>query len=98
MIRRIGKPEGRTVEFTFEGEPVIAQEGDTLAAALLEAGIETIRKSPVSGAPRGPFCLMGACFECLVEVDGENVQACMTVAHGAMVVRMPKTPGDGDAG
>ena len=50
----------------------------TLAAALLAAGVSTFRRTPASGAPRGPFCMMGACHDCLVLIDGERVQACMT--------------------
>ena len=46
-----------------------------------------VRTTPVSGAPRGPYCMMGACFECLVSVDGEpNQQACMVPARDGMRV------------
>ncbi len=64
-----------------------ARDGDTIAAALLAAGIVACRVTPVTGAPRGPFCLMGACFDCMVEADGVRVQACMTaVAAGMRIV------------
>jgi predicted molibdopterin-dependent oxidoreductase YjgC len=78
------------VTLTFEGQPVTARAGDSVAAAMLAAGHLAGRTTPVSGAPRGPFCMMGACFECLVEIDGEpNLQACMTpVAEGMQVRRM----------
>jgi len=60
-----------------------------LAAALLRAGLHRFRETPVTGSPRAPWCLMGACFECLVEVDGQpNVQACMTLVHDGMVVAL----------
>ena len=65
-----------------------AAEGESLAAALLAAGIPSLRETPVSGAPRAPYCMMGVCFDCLVEVDGvPNRQACLTLAAGGMVVR-----------
>jgi len=73
---------------SFEGRAIEAVPGDTVAAALLVAGVGVTRETPVSGAPRAPFCMMGACFECLVEIDGEeNVQACMTPVRDGMAVR-----------
>lgn len=71
-----------------DGQRVAAREGEPLAAALLKAAIVPIRHSVVSGAPRAPLCMMGVCFECLVEVDGvPNVQACMTPVRAGMSVR-----------
>lgn len=65
-----------------------ASEGQTLAAALLAAGHAAFRKTPDSAQPRGPYCLMGACFECTVEVEGAGrVQACMTAVRDGMRVR-----------
>lgn len=76
------------VALEIEGVPVTAREGDTVAAAMLAAGILAGRETPVSGAPRGPFCMMGACFDCLVEIDGApNRQACMTPVSPGMRVR-----------
>jgi hypothetical protein len=73
----------------FEGTAVPARTGDSVAVALLAAGIATTRTTPLSGAPRGPFCMMGACFECLAVVDGRpNVQTCMRpVRDGMQVLR-----------
>ena len=72
----------------FDGTAVPARAGDSVAVALLAAGITTTRTTPVSGAPRGPFCMMGACFECLAVVDGRpNVQTCMTPVRDGMQVR-----------
>ena len=66
-----------------------APEGMNLAAALLSNGELAFRDSPVTGAARGPFCLMGACFECLVAIDGkQGQQACMVeVAENMEVYR-----------
>ncbi len=67
------------MNFTFEGRAFTARLGDSVAVALLGANVRIFRQTPVTGAGRAPFCMMGACFECLVEIDGEaNVQACMT--------------------
>lgn len=62
----------------WDGAPIPARRGEPLAAALLAAGIASFRETAVSGAARGPYCMMGACFDCLVEVEGRpNVQACL---------------------
>jgi len=100
-FRRLDE-KGARVALVIEGVPVAAREGDTVAAAMLAAGMFSSRDTPVSGTPRGPFCMMGACFDCLVEIDGEpNRQACMTaVAEGMEVRRMQGARGlpEGDAG
>lgn len=90
VFRRLDEVCATFVTLEFAGQPLAARAGDSVAAAMLSAGHLAGRKTPVSGAPRGPFCMMGACFECLVEIDGEpNRQACMTpVAEGMKVRRM----------
>ncbi len=78
----------RRISFLFEGEPVQAQEGDTVATALLAAGAGATRTTPASGSARGAYCLMGVCFECLVEIDGvPNRQGCMVPVAEGMSVR-----------
>ena len=79
------------VDFTFDGRAVQARAGETVAAALAVAGIATTRRTPVSGSPRGPFCMMGACFDCLVEIAGTNRQACMSEVVEGMEISMPAT-------
>ena len=78
------------IGFTFEGMALTAAPGDSVAAALLAAGIVDIRDTAVSGTGRGPFCMMGACYDCLVEIDGaSNCQACMVgVTEGLDIRRM----------
>ncbi|MPM90457.1 hypothetical protein SDC9_137578 [bioreactor metagenome] len=73
-----------------EGREVHVREGQTLATALLGAGVVPLRRTAVSGAPRTPLCLMGVCFDCLVEVDGaQNVQSCLVEVRDGMQVRLP---------
>jgi predicted molibdopterin-dependent oxidoreductase YjgC len=87
MFRRIPETRG-TLTFTFDGQPVQAAPGDSVAAALLQAGIRTFRTSVASGAPRGPHCLMGACFDCLLTIDGvANRQSCLVEVAEGMDVR-----------
>jgi hypothetical protein len=66
-----------------------ARPGDSVAAALLAAGVNRFRDTPVTGTPRAPWCMMGVCFDCLVEIDGiASRQACLTpVAEGMRVRR-----------
>lgn len=79
---------GPRVEVIFDGRPLSLPDGANLAAALLAAGVEVFRHTAVSGAPRAPFCMMGACFDCLVEIDGVVRQACMLeVAEGLRISR-----------
>lgn len=89
-IELVAAEQLRAIEISVEGRRIAAREGDTLAATLLNAGVMTFRHTPISGRPRGPLCLMGVCFDCLVEVDGvQNVQACMIEVHQNMEVRLP---------
>ena len=80
-------PGGARIAFTFDGRQVEARPGDSVAAALIAAGIDATRRSAVSGMARGPYCMMGVCFECLVTIDGmANRQACMVEAREGLVV------------
>jgi predicted molibdopterin-dependent oxidoreductase YjgC len=75
------------VTLSVDGEPCTVPAGAPVASALLQRGFAS-RISGVSGSPRAPYCMMGVCFECLVEIDGvPNKQACMVVAEAGMVVR-----------
>ena len=75
------------VHLTVDGEPVTARPGDTVAAALLAHSGDASRQSG-KGAPRTAFCMMGICFDCLVEVDGRpNSQGCMITVREGMVLR-----------
>jgi predicted molibdopterin-dependent oxidoreductase YjgC len=79
------RPNRTTLTIYLDGVPLTAGEGDSVAAALLAHGIHTTRHTPISGAPRGPYCMMGACFECLAVVDGKpGVQTCLTPVHDGM--------------
>ncbi|MCZ4353503.1 (2Fe-2S)-binding protein [Roseovarius aestuarii] len=90
-------PPSRTVRVEFDGQPLDLPLGANLAAALMVAGVHTLRKTPVSGAPRGAFCMMGACFDCLVDIDGVTRQACMQQVTEGLVIRRTKTAGQNDA-
>lgn len=85
-----GEETTADVCFTFDGQKIMAAQGMNVAAALLAHGIMTFRQNAVSQTGRGPFCLMGTCYECVVMVDGISVQACMTQVRAGLVVdRVP---------
>ena len=67
---------------------MLVPEGASAAAAVLMAGLASLRDTPVGGAKRAPYCMMGVCFECLAEIDGvPNRRSCMTAARPGMRIR-----------
>ncbi len=87
--RRLGPPRegGQRLTVHVDGEPVPAFAGESVATVLLALGQRTFRRTE-KGAPRGHFCGMGVCFDCLVTVDGvENVRACLTTVAEGMVIK-----------
>jgi D-hydroxyproline dehydrogenase subunit gamma len=87
-IRMPARQRGATVAIAVDGATIEAQAGEMLAATLLAAGNVGLRRSPNAGTPRGAFCLMGVCQECLVRVDGRQRQACLTVVAQGMKVEL----------
>jgi predicted molibdopterin-dependent oxidoreductase YjgC len=74
------------MRITVDEEPLTAEAGQTIAGALLAAGRRSWRRAP-SGAPRGVFCGIGVCFDCLVTVNGvRDVRACRRRAREGDVV------------
>jgi len=100
MFKSTMPQNGKIVHLHFDGEAITAFDGDNLAVALLRAGKVQFRTA-AKDDPRGPYCMMGVCFECLIEIDGRpNQQACqITVRDGMMIQRQnapdtaDKTPG-----
>jgi predicted molibdopterin-dependent oxidoreductase YjgC len=81
-----GLERGAAVTVVLDGRPVTAYEGESVAALLLAEGHVATRVT-TSGAPRGVFCGMGTCFDCLVVVDGvPNTRACTTWVRAGMEV------------
>ena len=77
---------GRRVRITFDGDLVEAYEGETVAAALWAHGVRSVRRSTARAEPRGIYCNMGICYDCLVRVDGRTVRSCMTVVRDGLEV------------
>ncbi len=86
------RPDEATFTVSFEGTPLVARAGETLAATLAAHGIKVFRTT-ASGAGRGLYCGMGVCQECLVEIGGQpNRRACMTRVTAPMSVRRQTWP------
>ncbi len=92
MYRRIDEKllqshQTPVLSYTFDGRAMTGMLGETVAASLLRNGVVATRTTPVSGAPRAPYCMMGVCFECLVVIDGiGNRQGCLTPLEDGMTI------------
>ena len=96
MFVRLPDVSAKDVSITIDGVPFTARTGDSVAAALLVSGRLACRTTTVTGAARGPFCMMGVCFDCLVTIDDRpNQQGCLIAVvagmriatqHGARVI------------
>ncbi|MFF1283031.1 (2Fe-2S)-binding protein [Streptomyces sp. NPDC058299] len=87
------RPDG-AFTVTFDGRPLPALPGQTVAAALWAAGVTAWRDTRGAGRPRGVFCGIGVCFDCLVSVDDRpNQRACLVPVRPGDAIRTQ--PGTG---
>ncbi len=88
MFKTLDDRDTDTVTVDIEGDTVCVPAGASVAAAVLFHGLIPTRSTPVSGQPRAPFCMMGVCFDCLMEIDSRpNRQACMVQVEEGMRIR-----------
>lgn len=81
---------GREVTIFLDGKSLPAREGEPIAAALFASGIRVARYAAEDGEPRGPFCMIGRCTECLMFVEGKGkVPACITEVEDGMRIYTP---------
>ena len=91
MFKRLNDGSNDFVTIFIEDRPVRVPANDTVAAALLTEGVAYFRTTPTDNSRRAPFCMMGTCFECLVEIDGvSNQQACQMRVRQGMTVKLQK--------
>ena len=91
MFRRLTDARRPALTVVIDGVVAHAQEGDSVAAALLAAGHLACRTTAVSRVPRAPYCLMGVCFDCLVTIDGVgNRQGCLVPVAEGMQIEIQK--------
>lgn len=94
-LRMAGVERGRALGVLVDGAEVRAYEGESIAAVLAASGRRSTRWTARTGEPRGYFCGMGVCQDCLVTVDGlPNVRACVTPARDGMRVESQRGLGD----
>lgn len=88
----------REVTVTVDGEPLTAREGEPIAAALLAAGIRAFRTTPKLDQPRGVYCAIGRCTDCIMTVDGlANVRTCVTPIREGMDIKTQRGLGEWEA-
>ncbi len=93
-VKRHASPV-QTVTIHLDGEAIAAPRGETLAAVLLARGALAAGTAPRSNVPRGPYCMIGTCFGCLVEIAGVGDQrACLTPVREGLSVRRRAGPRD----
>ena len=86
MFKRLR--EGPTVEVKIDDTAIAVPVDVSVAAAILLHDLGHCRTTPVSGALRAPYCMMGVCFDCLMEIDGvANRQACLVTVEEGMSIR-----------
>jgi len=89
---------GRPVSFTLDGNRLEGRDGDTVASALLRAGVTTFTRSIKFHRPRGPFCLAGSCGQCLMRIDGvPSLPACRVPLREGMECVRQNAPLGADA-
>jgi hypothetical protein len=87
-LRPDAAPAPGAIEVSVEGRPIRVPEGASAAAAVLLAGLSSIRDTAIGGGERAPYCMMGVCFDCLAEIDGvPNRQSCMIAVRPGMRIR-----------
>jgi predicted molibdopterin-dependent oxidoreductase YjgC len=83
--------KGKQIKLIVDGNKIDAYEGEMIATALVAAGIKVFRYTTKNNEPRGLFCAIGRCTDCVMEVNGRpNVRTCVTSAEDNMVINTQK--------
>jgi len=95
----LGKAErGKRITLNVDGEAVAAFEGENIAAALIASGRRVFRYTAKRMEPRGVFCALGRCTDCVMIVDGQpDVRTCVTPARDSMVIQTQVSRREGEA-
>jgi D-hydroxyproline dehydrogenase subunit gamma len=80
---------GQQIQIVVNGDLVTAFEGESVAAAVLAAGERKLRVTPRRGDPRGMYCGIGMCFDCVMTIDGQRVRTCLTPVRDGMQITTP---------
>ena len=94
MFTQLPNAGAAIVTITIDARPAQVQQGTTVAAAMLSNGLRHTRTTPISGAKRAPFCMMGVCYDCLMVIDGRpNQRACATYVQENMHIKTQQGAG-----
>jgi predicted molibdopterin-dependent oxidoreductase YjgC len=94
LLRTPGIRRGARFTLTFDGREITAHEGESVLGALWAAGIRTLHVTARTREPRGFYCGMGACFDCIVTIDGvPNLRACAEPARPGMRIAVQHDAG-----
>jgi sarcosine oxidase subunit alpha len=89
-------PEAFSIGIIIDGKPYLVQEGDTIASAMVSLGMR-VHRHTAKGSPRGLFCNIGKCSDCIVQVNGvPNIRACITDVQEGMIISTHQT-GEGES-
>ncbi|MEW6189399.1 MAG: (2Fe-2S)-binding protein [Actinomycetota bacterium] len=89
-------PKRKVIKIKVDGRTIEAFEGEPIAVALLAAGIKVFRRTVKRREPRGLFCAIGQCTDCMMTVNGApNVRACITPVEEGMEIRTQIGWGEG---
>jgi len=87
MFKQLPNDDAEKVEVILNQQKILVPLGTTVAAMVLAQGLRTTRTTPVSGANRAPFCMMGVCYDCLMIIDGHaNQRTCTTYVRQGMQI------------
>jgi len=93
MFRQIESPQ-TSITIYIDDRPYAVAAGDSIATILLNEGLTAVHAAP-NGTPRGDYCMMGVCFDCMIALeDGRIEQACQTYAEDGMRILLPLTRRD----
>ena len=86
---------GKKIDIFVDGKKITAYEGETIASALIAAGIRTLNYSSKEHHPRSIYCGIGLCYNCIMTVDGvPNIKTCQTIVKDGCIVQTQKGLGD----
>ncbi len=81
------RDRGRTVTIRVNGREIEAIEGEPIAAAILASGVKVLRYTPKLKSPRGLYCAIGRCTDCIMKVNGiPSIRTCITPVEPGMIV------------
>jgi predicted molibdopterin-dependent oxidoreductase YjgC len=88
MFRSINNTQDELITIYFEGRALSVSTDHNVATALLEAGINNFRETTPNNESRGPYCMMGLCFDCLMNINGaDNQQSCTIQVYDGMKIK-----------